>query len=145
MFTLYRQVIANVKSEREYWLQILSLRSRNELKVDIILPIMTSQHKRHNKSLIFLAGLLLFCWFALPQWVQAAPSQSFTQAHLLQITPEPFQTATPLPTLTNLNSGGEPKSYLLFGLLLVCGMGLLLVIGVVAAVFLVRLRSRIGS
>lgn len=97
----------------------------------------------HRKPALFVwAALLVLLIF--PWTISTAPRQTSAgrPPRSLQATPEPAETPTPFPTLTNIGEGTNPGSIVLLGVLLVCAMGLLLAVGVGAAVLLVRLRKR---
>ncbi len=89
---------------------------------------------------------MVLVFITLPWIFAAAPFNVKTgaAAYPLQATPQPLETRTPLPTLVISGNAAGSGSYVLVGLMLVCVMGLLLAVGVGAAILLVRLRNHIG-
>ncbi len=100
----------------------------------------------HRKP-VRLLQVAVLVFVALP-WIFAAfPArlQTGKAAGPLQVTPEPVETRTPLPTLADIDGGTvKPGSFVFMGLAMVCGMVFLLAAGAGAAILMVRFRNRIG-
>ncbi len=94
-----------------------------------------------------LLQVVVLVFVALPWIFAAVPARLPTgkAAAALQVTPQPVETRTPLPTLADIGGGTvQPGSFVFMGLAMVCGMGFLLAAGIGAAILLVRLRYHIG-
>ncbi len=100
----------------------------------------------HHRPVLLLQVLVLV-FITLP-WLFAALHARLPTgkaAAPLQVTPQPVETRTPLPTLADTGGGTvKPGSIVYMGLAMVCGMVFLLAAGVGAAILMVRLRNRIG-
>lgn len=91
---------------------------------------------------IFLFALLLLfvLWQALSAGPNPTPAPAAAFANV--VTPEPIETATPLPTLSVSESGDSSNAFLLFGGVLLLAMVFLMVAGIGAAILLVKLRNK---
>ena len=95
---------------------------------------------RFLQVVVLASVALAWIFAAIPARLQTGKA-----AAAIQVTPQPVETRTPLPTLADVGGGAtKPGSFVFMGLAMVGIMGFLLAAGAGAAILLVRLRNHIG-